>query len=615
MAWGLRTARRAARATAAAAGAALSAFWLAAAPAAAIERFAFETPGAPEELRAALRAASLLVAAEAEGVEDPQELLAAARADYGRLIGVLYAEGYYGPVIRILLDGREAAAIPPLAAPSRIASVVLRVEAGPPFDFGAVEVGPLAPGTDLPEGFRPGARARSGVIEAAAVAAVGGWRAAGHARAAIAGQEIVADHRSARLDARLRLGPGPRLRFGRLAVSGTTRMRPDRVAEIAGLPEGAVFDPEALARAAARLRRTGVFRSVSVTEAEAIREGELLDIGVAVVEEAPRRFGVGAELSSFDGIRLTGYWLHRNLLGGAERLRLEGEVNGIGAQEGGIGFRLAARLTRPATLTPDTDLGAGAFVERVDLPDYRADRGGVEAGLAHLLSERLRLEGGLAFRYEHVTDRLGTTDFVLLAAPLALVSDRRDSLLSATRGSYLEARATPFLGFAGADSGGQLRLDARAYHGLGEGRLVLAGRFQAGAVLGASLLGTPREMLFYSGGGGTVRGHPFQSLGVEADCSARSGEPDCRIRTGGRSFLGLSGELRTRVTDSIGLVAFADAGFVSGGLFEEGAWQAGAGLGLRYETGIGPIRLDLAAPVAGDTGRGLQIYLGIGQAF
>ena len=142
--------------------------------------------------------------------------------------------------------------------------------------------------------------------------------------------------------------------------------------------------------------------------------------------------------------------------------------------------------------------------------------------------------------------------------------------------------------------------------------MVLAGRVQLGSVLGADITETPREYLFYSGGAGTVRGQPFQSLGVP--------NPDYLSRDatiGGRNFLGLSGEVRTRVTQSIGVVAFYDAGYVSADKFfdDSGDWQGGIGLGLRYNTGIGPIRLDVGAPLGGDTGNGVQLYVGIGQAF
>jgi translocation and assembly module TamA len=82
-------------------------------------------------------------------------------------------------------------------------------------------------------------------------------------------------------------------------------------------------------------------------------------------------------------------------------------------------------------------------------------------------------------------------------------------------------------------------------------------------------------------------------------------------------MLAMSAEVRTRVTEKIGVVGFVDAGRigVDGFLDTSVDWQAGAGLGLRYETGFGPIRLDVAAPVHGETGNGVQFYIGLGQSF
>ncbi len=153
--------------------------------------------------------------------------------------------------------------------------------------------------------------------------------------------------------------------------------------------------------------------------------------------------------------------------------------------------------------------------------------------------------------------------------------------------------------------------DLRTYRGFGEDdRLVLAGRVQAGTILGSSVAGTPRDYLFYTGGGGSVRGQPYQSLGVQVIGGGT-------VRSGGLSFAALSGELRARIGEKLGLVAFYDAGFVSSGDLFGGAdgFHAGAGIGLRYDTGIGPIRIDLAGPVAGATGDGVQLYVGIGQSF
>ena len=138
------------------------------------------------------------------------------------------------------------------------------------------------------------------------------------------------------------------------------------------------------------------------------------------------------------------------------------------------------------------------------------------------------------------------------------------------------------------------------------------GRLQGGAIFGSTLLETPRDDLFFSGGGGTVRGHPYRSLGISV---TRGFGPSFQI--GGTYLLAGSAEVRARVTDRIGVVGFVDAGRVGvDGFFDDiGDWQAGAGLGLRYETGFGPIRLDVAAPIHGDTGDGVQIYIGLGQSF
>ena len=162
--------------------------------AAAETRIDFLTPGADKELVSALRSSSLLIQASRDKTEDPQELLAAAQADYARLLGVLYSSARYGGVITIAIDGREAASIPPLAAPNSINAIVVQVDPGPTYLFSEASVAPIATLTELPEGFAPGQPAESDVIGDAAGAAVDGWRAQGHAKAQVQDQRIVARH-------------------------------------------------------------------------------------------------------------------------------------------------------------------------------------------------------------------------------------------------------------------------------------------------------------------------------------------------------------------------------------------------------------------------------------
>lgn len=568
-------------------------------------------PTGDADLDERLSNASLLVAAQREDRTDPQGLFAAAQADYARLLGTLYEAGHYAPVIHILVDGREAASIAPLDAPAAIGQVVVSVEPGPQFRFSRAQVAPLARDTKLPTGFATGEPALSGLITDAARAGVKGWRDQGHAKVDVAQQDIVADHPSATVSAVIGLTPGPVVRFGRLVMTGYQRMRPERLAAIAGFPEGEVFSPKALETVRTRLRRTGVFSAVTLDEAEALGPGNTMDVTLSVVEQKPRRIGFGAEISTDEGGMLSAYWMHRNLLGGAERLKVEGKISGIGTPSG-EDYKLDLRLDRPATFTPDTTAYVEAGVARVTDPNVKTDSAYAGLGVSHIFSETLTGSAGISYRYSRVTDPLGTSNFRIVSFPLTLTWDKRDVPANAKRGFYLSGEVTPFYGLNETGSGARMRLDGRAYYSFGENdRFTLAGRTQLGTVVGSSLEDTPYEYLFWSGGGGIVRGQEYKSLGY----AAISGSS---YNGGVLSLAALSAEFRADITEKIGAVAFVDAGMVTDDNLWRGgsAWHGGAGLGVRYKTPIGPIRLDIAAPVGGYEGdKGIQAYIGIGQAF
>lgn len=554
-----------------------------------------------------LRQASASRAATAEKDADAQDIFAAARGDYARLVGTLYDHGHYGGTVSIRLDGREAAGIAPMDAPARIDRVEINVDPGPVFRFSRASIAPLTSGTVLPPGFAVPEVARSGSIVTAAQNGISAWREAGHAKAKVARQVITADHRKDQLSAEITLAPGPRAHFGRLSVSGNERLRLQRLIKIAGFPSGETYSPARLEEVRNRLRRTGIFSAVTLTEAEALRNGDLLDATLSVVEAKLHRLGAGAEVSTSEGATISGYWLHRNLRGGGEKLRLEAEVSGIGS-EGGTDYSFGARLDRPASFSPDTAAYLETALTRKHEEDYTQSGYMLGFGLSHIFSERLSGEAGIGYEWSRIDDGLSETIFRQITLPLALTWDNRNITTDATRGYFGQIELMPFYGLGTTGSGARLQGDFRAYRGFGaEDRFVLAGRAQIGGVFGADLAETPRDYLFYSGGGGTVRGQPYQSLGTN----------DLGVHTGGARFLGLSAELRAGVTEKIGVVAFYDTGFVGTGSFSDstGDWHSGAGLGLRYKTPIGPIRLDVAAPVGGSTGDGPQLYLGIGQAF
>lgn len=562
---------------------------------------------ADDTLASAVRSASAIATASAESVTATDEIIAAVQADYRNILGALYRAGYYGPTISIQVDGREGASLSLISLPPKVETVVVSVTSGPRFSFGDAQVSPLAAGTLLPPAFSRGSPALAPLVGAAKDAAIDAWRAVSHAKAALKSQSIVANHPRSELDVALSVDPGPAVTFGTLEVEGDSAVPARRIRKIAGLPEGTAFTPEYVDLAARRLQRTGTFRSVTLREADDLNADNSLDITATVVDEKDNRIGYGAEISSLEGATLSSYWIDRNLTHDADRLRIDAEIAGLGGSTG-IDYSLGASYRRPATFNPKYTALLNASVARLDEPDYRSDTGEFTFGVDVEASRSSEVSASLGYRYSDVTDALGSRKFNHIIVPLNGSRDTRDNRLDPKGGTYLNAEIMPFFGVNGSASGTHIVADGRAYFTFGEtDGVTLAARAQIGSVIGAQLAQTPPDLLFFSGGGGTVRGQPYHALGVPVGTDT----------TGGTSFLGLSGEVRAKVTNKIGLVGFYDLGAIGADALpaSNADWHSGAGLGFRYNTGFGPIRVDVAAPVSGDTGEGIQLYVGIGQAF
>ena len=569
---------------------------------------AFNTSGGDETLGDRLEASSLLTAANNEGTTTGQDIVAAAQSDYKRLLGVLYRAGYFGPTISIKVNGQEAAKISPFAQINTVSNVTVTIDPGRKFRFGQADIAPITPDTELPEEYATGGDADLGAVENAARTAVSGWRDEGHAKAKVSGQNISADHRAAELDVSVEIDPGPELQFGELIYKGTSNVRSDRVVEIADLPTGSRFSPEAARRVTARLRRTESFRTVDLREAEEANPDGTLDMELTLVDSPPRRFGFGAELESTEGLSVSAFWMHRNWRGGAENLRFDAEIENMGGDGSGMNYRLGTLYSRPATFNSDTSLILGAELKQEDEDLYFLRQFSASVGYKRIVSERLETSAALTGFHSDVDDNFGERNFQAIGIWTQAKLDRRDVIINPTRGYFIQATAFPYAGFSETDPALYLEGDLRGYHGFGaDNRLIAAGRIQIGSVIGPSLRGTPPDLLFYSGGGGTVRGQPYQSGFVTVD----------GIESGGLSFLGVATEARVKINDTITTVAFFDGGFVgeTSNLFGDGSFHSGAGLGVRYNTGFGPIRFDLGAPVSGNTGDGIQLYIGIGHAF
>lgn len=547
-------------------------------------------------------------------------LIARARGDYRRLLDALYAQARYGPDISITINGIEADDLPPDTELADPAVVRIAIDAGPLFHFGEARIVNPAPPPfhrrdrvpdPVAQGFRPGERAASSTIIEAGLLTEEAWRQQGHPKARIVDQRIIAAHDSSTIDATLTMDPGPYAVFGPVSVTGTERMDAAYVAWMTGLPEGQEFDPDDMKEARDRLSRLDVFRSLRVQEAEEVGQDGTLPIDVIVQERPLRRVGVGGSYSTVDGLGLEAFWLHRNLFGRAERLRIEGRVAGIGEtlDPAELTYRLGATFTRPGIYTPDTDFSAALIGEREVLDLYTRNSILGELGISHRFSEEVTARLLANASYGNFDDDFGEREFITAGFLGGIAYDSRNDRADATSGIFAELTVEPFYEFKYGNAVARIVAEARAYHSVDEdGRFVLAGRLKMGSIFDAPLDEIPPDRLFLAGGGGSVRGYGYRNIAVAV--------PGGMV--GGRSLVELSGELRVRVTPSIGLIGFVDAGYVDDRAIPDFSQdlRIGVGAGLRYFTGFGPIRLDVATPLdPGPDDPSVAVYVGIGQAF
>ena len=548
-------------------------------------------------------------------------LIARARGDYGRLLAALYSQGHYGGTIRITVNGAPVETLRPDVDMPDPVPVTVTVDTGPEFKFGAIQVDGLPPtiATDEDEAvldldswaLRTGEVAKSGAILEAEGRLIDVWRHRGHPKAEITKREILADHATDTVEVSLVVVSGPQAALGSVEVTGTERMSPAFVARQTGIKPGEPYDPDTLERSRERLRRLSVFSSVSIQEAAVVGDDGILPLTFNVAERPRRLIGGGVAYSSTEGGTIEGYWAHRNLFGQAESIRFDASVSRIGGeayQE--LSYAASATFRKPGVFTPDTDLTLVLAAKREFVDTYEARSVSAAAGLEHIFSDKLTLKTAFKVERSQVEDAFGENQYLIVSLPTELQYDGRDDKLNPTEGLRGTVRMEPFAELRGSTYALVTEGEVSSYFSLDrDSRFIIAGRLAAGSILGGELEEIPADKRFFLGGGGSIRGYEYRTVGPEL-----GGEV-----IGGLSFWEASLEMRMRLTQSIGIVPFIDAGAA----YEDplpgsgsGDILIGAGVGLRYHTPLGPLRLDVAMPLTPrDDDPSVAFYVGLGQAF
>ena len=416
--------------------------------------------------------------------------------------------------------------------------------------------------------------------------------------------KAVVDHKKGIVTVAFGVQPGLKAQFGDSEFSGLESVSGAFVRSKIPWKEGDPFNADLLRVLEDRLMKTGLFSSANAKEVEVIDEKGRILVGVEVRERKHRTIKGGASFKTDEGPGGHLSWEHRNILSRGERLKLSGLASGVAlATEG--------RFRKPEFLRSDQSLLLNLRLAE-DSPDAFRSRNITSAvQIERKLTKRMDLSAGLAFRLSNIEQFGREERFDLISVPIHFNWDTSDQLLDPTLGGRLALQVAPFYDFYGEDLffyKGYARYSR--YINISKApSLVLALRGALGAMSGAERDEIPADIRFYAGGGGSIRGYAFQSVGP-----IRNNEP-----IGGRSLITMSTELRIKITEKMGLVTFIDGGSAFESAFPDfgETLQWGGGLGFRYFTAIGPLRLDVGIPInrRADMDDRFQIYVSIGQAF
>jgi translocation and assembly module TamA len=581
-----------------------------------------ELPEGLTELREELETASLLIGRQEMAPSGTVGLIQRARDDLTNLVGKLYEFGRFGATVDISLNGRPLDSISvteTFGSGGQEVVVVIAVDPGTTFTFGPIvlEGSPAQVGQEAvaEAGMVQGQPASATTIQKSATALVLTWQREGHPFAKVVDQKIIADHETSTVDVTLIVEPGPYATIGEATVSGITDLDPDFLLQQAEVPVGAPYHPDIIARIGKNLRRIDALGSAIVKLADHADADGSVALLIEVSERKARTFGVGGFVSTTEGVGSELFWLHRNLFGAGEKLRVETTLGreitsnaygDIDTYTGRIGFQ----YEDPGVFGPGVDWLARGLALQEHVNPYERRGFVFETGYAYRMTDELTLTATVQYDWAHIVDAFGSGDYSLLSMPLLAVYDTRDNALDATSGMYGRFLAEPQYATNSSDVFVTGDVEMRVYQSLDpEGRFVLAARGKAGSILGADIADIPAHHRFYAGGGGSVRGYDYLDIGP----SVPGYGP-----TGGLARIDGSLEARLRLSETIGIVGFADAGYVSETALLGGddVFQLAAGIGLRYYTAVGPLRLDVAIPINPRKGDpSFAVYFGIGQSF
>ena len=532
--------------------------------------------------------------------------------DQKLLTDILSGQGFFDAQVSGNLQLPEQGSTAPIA-------VILDVTPGPRYSLGAIrfDAPPVTPADLISRAFvpKPGEPIVADRILGAEANIALELPQNGYPFVKVGQRDILLDTQTQTGDYTLPVTPGPRSSYGDFVVAGEEPVfEPEHIARIARFKKGELYDSRMIDDLRKALVATGLFSVVSVDpEPSGEAAGDGTEYATLVVNQEPgppRTLAGQAGYATGQGVKIEGSWTHRNVFPPEGALIVQG-VAGTQEQGLGVAFRRSNAGRRDRTVELSAD------VNHSDFDAFEAFTGRIAGRISYdstpiwqkrfTYSYGFELLGSNEQDYDFAAGERRRRTYYIFALPGQVKFDTSDSLLDPTKGFRLSAMVSPETSLgSGAQVYARTVFEGTGYYPVGDS-LVLAGRARIGMIGGAAREQIAPSRRFYAGGGGSVRGFGYQELGPK--------DPDARP-IGGRSLVEAAAEVRYRF-GNYGVVAFVDAGQVyTSPVPRFTNWRFGAGIGARFYTNFGPMRLDVATPIARKPGESrISVYISIGQAF
>ncbi|MCD2316952.1 BamA/TamA family outer membrane protein [Sphingomonas sp. IC-11] len=442
-------------------------------------------------------------------------------------------------------------------------------------------------------------------------------------------RDILLDEQTVTGDYTLPVETGPRSSFGVLRTEGDAVFDLDHLSIFPRFKRGDLYDTRKRDDLREALVATGLFDTIGV---EPVRTGqpgpdgtEQVDLLVRQTKGPWRSLAGSAGYGTGEGIKVEGSWTHRNLFPPEGALILTA-IGGTQQQGASATFRRQNAGKRDRTFS------AGVSANHADYDAFDAFTGTAFVRWAYDSTPIWQKRFTYAFGAELTGTNESVFDFGrnervrrtygIAAIPAQAVWDTSDDLLNPTRGYRLKLNVSPETSVQGSVRPyARTMVEGTFYYPVSD-KLVIAGRARAGSILGVDRDDIAPSRRYYGGGGGSVRGYGFQRLGPFEPVSSLVPDEDGKIDigdlrpVGGRSLNEFALEARYRF-GNFGIVPFIDAGNAYESTFPKASdLRFGAGIGGRFYTNFGPMRVDVATPLNPREGDGrVALYVSIGQAF